>query len=163
MIETTRNAAASIVVPASNAASSAATAAPPANGARKKPSVAISPNASTTARISQIAQDSTESIVSEVLRREQRFGEVVGVERPQVLELLADADQLDRDPELVGDRQRDASLGRPVELREDDPGDVDGLAEELRLTDAVLTGGRVHGHQGLVRRIGHLLGDHTPD
>ena len=51
---------------------------------------------------------------------QQRAGEVVGVERAQVLELLADADQLDRDAELVGDRQRDAALGGAVELGEDD-------------------------------------------
>ena len=31
-------------------------------------------------------------------RAEQRGGEVVGDERPQVVELLADADQLDRQP-----------------------------------------------------------------
>ena len=52
---------------------------------------------------------------------QQRPREVVRVERAQVLELLADADQLDRDPELVGDRERDAALGRAVELGEDDP------------------------------------------
>ena len=62
---------------------------------------------------------------------QQRAREVVGVERAQVLELLADADQLDRDAELVGDRQRDAALGRAVELGQDDAGDADRLAEQL--------------------------------
>src|SRR5205085_2277420 len=46
----------------------------------------------------------------------ERPGELPGLEWPQVLELLTDADQLDRDAELMGDRQRDAALGRPVEL-----------------------------------------------
>ena len=94
---------------------------------------------------------------------QERAREVLRVERPQVLELLADPDQLDRDPELVGDRQRDAALGRAVELGEDDAGDVDGLAEQLGLADAVLARGGVDGHQRLVRRVGHLLGDDAAD
>ena len=40
------------------ALTTAATAAPPANGARKKPSVAISPTPKTTANISQSSQSS---------------------------------------------------------------------------------------------------------
>src|SRR4051794_15516854 len=42
--------------------------------------------------------------------------EVVGVERPQVLERLAGADQLDRHPQLLRDGERDAALRRAVEL-----------------------------------------------
>src|SRR3954468_2877341 len=125
MIETTRNAAHSIVAPAPAAARTAAIAAPPANGARKKPEVAISPMARPTAAISQSTQGSTDPIVLQALRGEQRFREVVGVERPQVLELLADADQLHRDVELVRDGQRDPALGRAVKLGEDDPGHAD--------------------------------------
>src|SRR3954465_14061209 len=87
------------------------------------------------------------------LRAEQRAGEVVGVERPQILELLADADQLDGDAQLIGDGQRDAALGGAVELGEDDAGDPDSLAEQLRLPDAVLTRRGVDGHQRLVRRV----------
>src|SRR3954447_15680560 len=94
---------------------------------------------------------------------QQRLGEVVGVERPQVLERLADPDQLDRDAELVGDRQRDPALGGPVELGQDDAGDVDRLPEQLRLAQAVLPRGGVHGHQRLVRRLGQLLGDDAAD
>src|SRR2546429_5388238 len=50
---------------------------------------------------------------------EQRASEVVGVERPQVLEALADADQLDRHAELLRDGERDAPLRGSVELGED--------------------------------------------
>ena len=65
--------------------------------------------------------------------------------------------------ELVGDRERDPALGRAVELGQHDPRDVDGLAEQLGLAHAVLAGRGVDGHQRLVRRVGHLLGDHAPD
>ena len=76
------------------------------------------------------------------------------IERTQILQRLADPDQLDRDAELVGDRERDAALVGAVELGEDDARDVDGLAEQLRLTKAVLARGGVDGHERLVRRVG---------
>ena len=47
---------------------------------------------------------------------------------------------------------RDAALRRPVELRQHDPGHVDGVAEQPRLLQAVLAGGRVDDEQRLVRR-----------
>src|SRR5213079_743445 len=72
------------------------------------------------------------------LTRDEGPGEVLRVERPQILELLAHADQLDRQPELVRDRDRDAALRTAVELRECDARDADGLAEEARLLEAVL-------------------------
>src|SRR4051812_34553796 len=56
---------------------------------------------------------------------EQRAREVVRVERPQVLERLADPDQLHRNPELLSYRKSDAALRRAVELREHDPVHVD--------------------------------------
>src|SRR5689334_14033216 len=70
----------------------------------------------------------------------QRPRELVRIERPQVVQALADADQLDRQPELVRDRDRDAALGRAVELRQRDPAHLDGLAEQARLLQAVLAG-----------------------
>src|SRR5687768_18534434 len=51
-------------------------------------------------------------------RREEGTGEVIRVERPQVVEALADPDQLDGDPELGGDRQRDAALRGAVRSEE---------------------------------------------
>src|SRR5262249_30064914 len=136
--DTTRKAAHSMVAPAPVAERSAATKAPTAKGARNRPIEAISPIARITAAISQSTQGSMslDPMLSEGLRGQQRSGKVVRVERPQILELLADSDQLDGNAELVGDGQRDAALGRAVELGEDDSGDPDGLAEELRLADA---------------------------
>ena len=54
-------------------------------------------------------------------------------------------------PELLGDRERDAALGRAVELGEHDAVDLDGLAEQQRLAQAVLAGGGVDREQRLVR------------
>ena len=54
-------------------------------------------------------------------------------------------------------------LAVPSSLVRTMPGDVDRLAEQLGLADAVLAGRGVDGHQRLVRRVGHLLGDHAAD
>ena len=50
------------------------------------------------------------------------------------------------------DRDRDAPLRRPVELRECDPGHADGIVEQLRLPEPVLARGRVEDEERLVRR-----------
>jgi len=44
---------------------------------------------------------------------QKRPGEVVGIEGPQVLQRLPDADELHRDAQLAGDRKRDAALAVP--------------------------------------------------
>src|SRR5206468_4406828 len=85
------------------------------------------------------------------LARDERAREVLCVERAQILERLADADQLHWQAELVRDRDRDAALGAPVELREGDARHADGVLEEARLLDGVLTRGRVDHEQRLVR------------
>src|SRR4051794_17715069 len=105
----------------------AANAAPTAKGARKKLVVAISP----AARRHAATVHHTHASIS-VLRTlaQQRAREVIRVEGAQVLERLADPDELDRDLELVGDREGDTALGGPVELGQDDAVDVDGLGEE---------------------------------
>src|SRR5215216_8038431 len=61
--ETTRNTASAATNGAPAALTTAATAAPPANGAKKKPSVTISPTPNTTARISHRSQSSIRPIV----------------------------------------------------------------------------------------------------
>ena len=88
---------------------------------------------------------------------DQRPREVGRVERPQVVELLADPDQLDRDAQLVGDRERDPALGGAVELGQDEAADRDRLGEQAGLAKTVLAGGRVHREQRLVRRLRDLL------
>jgi hypothetical protein len=79
-------------------------------------------------------------------------GEVARIERPEILQLLPDPDELHRQAELVRDRDRDAALRRAVELRQRDARDADRLAEEARLLEAVLAGRRVDDEQRLVRR-----------
>ena len=83
-------------------ATSAATSAPTPNGARKKLVVSSSPTPNAQAAMIQ----RTGALMLRAYRAgartpcsaEQRAREVVGVERPQVLQLLADPDQLDRHP-----------------------------------------------------------------
>src|SRR5919202_1185941 len=150
-------------------------AAPTANGARKNETVAISPTASSTAAMTHRTHASicgngtSHPTVCTVGRSagpssaQQRAREVAGVEGPQVVELLSDADELHRDPELARDRERDAALRGAVELREDDPVHRDDLREELRLAQPVLAGRRVDGEERLVRRAVELLADDTAD
>ena len=92
---------------------------------------------------------------------DERAGEIVRVERAQVVETLADADQLHRQAELVGDRDGDPALRRAVELRQRDAGDAGGLAEEARLLEAVLAGGRVDDEERLVRGAFEAALDHA--
>ncbi len=84
------------------------------------------------------------------------------VERPQVVEPFADADELHRQAELVRDRDGDAALRRAVELRQRDAGHADGVVEEPRLLQPVLAGRRVDDEQHLVRRALAPPGDHAP-
>ena len=85
------------------------------------------------------------------------------VERPEIVEPFADADELDGQPELVGDRDRHASSRGAVELRQRDAGDTGGLTEESRLLQAVLARRRVDDEQGLVRCALDSAGEHPAD
>jgi hypothetical protein len=49
--------------------------------------------------------------------RDQGAREIARVKRPQVVQPLPDADELNGQPELLRDRDRDPALGRAVELR----------------------------------------------
>src|SRR5437773_4150875 len=95
------------------------------------------------------------------LPRDECACEILRIERPEVLELLPHADQLDRQPELVRDRHRDSALRAAVELRERDTGDADRFAEETRLLEAVLPRRRVDDEERLVRRARQLPLDHA--
>ena len=61
----------------------------------------------------------------------------------------------------MGDRDRDPALRGAVELGQRDPRHVDGLAEQARLLQAVLTRRRVDDEQRLVRRALEPLADHA--
>src|SRR5579872_1382144 len=75
--------------------------------------------------------------------REQALDERTGIERLQVLDPLAEPDQLHGQAELLCDRHDDPAPGGPVQLREHDPGDGQRRLELARLCDAVLPGRRV--------------------
>src|SRR5437763_17052291 len=67
----------------------------------------------------------------------ERVDEGLGLEGLQILDALADADQLDRDLELADDPDHDPALRRAVELRQGDPREPDRLVEHARLGEAV--------------------------
>src|SRR3954453_17452522 len=159
--ELARNAANWPIAPTPAASRSAAAIAPTANGARKKLSDATSPAARMTARITQKTHGSM--YLHGRCLREQCAGEVVGVERTQIVELLADADELHRDAQFAGDGEGDPALRGAVELRQHDAVDGHDLGEELGLPQAVLAGRGVDGEQRLVRRAGQLLVDDPAD
>ena len=71
----------------------------------------------------------------------------IGIERLEVIGLLARPHEVDR---LAGDRrhrQRRAAAGVAVELRQDEPGRVDLAHERARLDHGVLAGHGVADHQ----------------
>src|SRR5947209_6872121 len=90
-------------------------------------------------------------------RGEQGLDVLIRIERLEVFELFADADELDRQIELACDAEDGAALGRAVELGEDDAGTLNGLLELLGLDDGVLPAGGVEHEQDLVRGAGYAI------
>src|SRR5690242_16103262 len=80
----------------------------------------------------------------------QCVDERLRVEGFQVLRLLPRADQLNRDAELVLDRDDDTAAGGAVEFGQDQTGDVDGGLELLGLANRILARGGVEDEQRLV-------------
>ena len=76
-------------------------------------------------------------------RLEQRGREGLRLERLEIVDALAEADELDREFEVVLDGQDHAAAGRAVEFRQHDAGDVADRHELLGLRDGVLAGGGV--------------------
>src|SRR3954468_21300161 len=64
---------------------------------------------------------------------EQRLDERVGVEWLEVVDRLADADELDGEVDRLADGDDDAPLGGAVELGQDDAGAADRPGEALGL------------------------------
>src|SRR5206468_12329158 len=80
----------------------------------------------------------------------QRVHESLRIERLEVLDALAEANQLHRDLELADDADDDPALRGPVELGQAHAGKTDRLVEHAGLRKPVLTGRGVEDHQGLV-------------
>src|SRR5688572_12231380 len=93
--------------------------------------------------------------------REQRFHELVGIEDGEIFGLLADADVLDRQAELLADRDHDATLRRAVELGEHDASATGSFGKSLGLADRVLARGGVEHKQYLVRSVRNQLGNYA--
>ena len=83
--------------------------------------------------------------------------EGLGVERGQILDRLADADEVHRQAELAGQSHQNAALGGAVELGDHESGDAGDLAEGLDLRERVLADGGVQHQQRRVRRACVLL------
>ena len=87
-----------------------------------------------------------------VAHAEQPRDEAVGVERLEVLEPFAGADERDRHADDRDHRQRGAAAGVAVDLRQHDAGDADLAVELAGALDGVLPGHRV----GDVEQVGRL-------
>src|SRR5580704_16469175 len=74
---------------------------------------------------------------------DQGAGKFVRRERRQIVDALADADEMYRHFKLLGDGDQNAAAGGAVELGHDEAGDADELAENLDLRQRVLADGGV--------------------
>src|SRR5437016_10719122 len=79
---------------------------------------ALLPRPRTQHRPAQRGQTAQRSFRFELLFRDERMREIASVERAQVVETLAHAEQLHGQAELLRDRDRDAAFRRAVELRQ---------------------------------------------
>src|SRR5581483_632867 len=84
------------------------------------------------------------------LRFEQRLNEIMRVERKQVINLLADTDILDGQPEFARDGDHHPALGGAIKLGENNAGCTGMLNELTGLGKAVLSGCCVKDQQHLV-------------
>ena len=75
----------------------------------------------------------------------ESIDEARGFEGCEVVGPLTQPDELDGHAELLLHLHDDASLGRTVQLGQDDTGDVDDLGEDAGLGEAVLASGGVQG------------------
>ena len=82
-----------------------------------------------------------------------RLGEVARGEGLEIVDALADADEMDGQRELVGDRDENAAARRAVELGHHEAGDAGDAAENLDLAQRVLPDRGVEHEQHRVRRV----------
>src|SRR5580765_6541719 len=72
------------------------------------------------------------------LESRERAAEIPGRERRQIVDALANADEMDRQFEFLGNGNQDAAARGAVELGHDEAGDAGDLAEHLDLRQRVL-------------------------
>ena len=97
----------------------------------------------------------------DVAHAEDAAGDAVGMERLERVELLADADQLDRPAGDRAHRQRRAAARIAVDPGQHDAGDAGALVEGLGDVDRVLAGHGVGDEQRLLR-LGRPRGSPRP-
>ena len=88
---------------------------------------------------------------------EQGVDEPFGIEQLQVVDLLADADVLDRQAHLRRIATTTPPLAVPSSLASTMPVHFHRFVKMLRLADAVLAGRGVEHQQHFVRRVGDLV------
>src|SRR5690625_341776 len=93
---------------------------------------------------------------------EQGLDELLGDEGPQVIDLFADADKANGQPQLLADGKDDAALGGAIELGQGDARYPHRLLEVAGLAESVLACARVEHQQDFVGRFGSQL-LHDPD
>src|SRR3954451_8077524 len=71
---------------------------------------------------------------------EQRVRKLLGAEGLQILDLLAHADEVNRNRPLPRDCRENAALRRAVELGDDEAGEAERVVESLDLCERVLPG-----------------------
>ncbi len=86
----------------------------------------------------------------DVTHPEDAGSNTVRVERFQGIQFLTDPDELDRRLNYCADRKRCAAAAVAVELREDDPVEVQAIMEGLCRVHGILARHRVHDKQNLV-------------
>ena len=82
-----------------------------------------------------------------------------GVKFLQVIDPFSHADVSDRNLQLFRDSDYDPSLGCPIQFGEGDACHPNGLVEEFRLRDCILTGCGVKDEEDLMRRPGAFSPD----
>src|ERR1035437_3516260 len=88
---------------------------------------------------------------------------LVGVERNEIVDRLADADVADRQLQIVGDRHRDAALRPAVRLGQDRPLHAGHGHEFARLHQAVLPDRRIEHEQHFLRRAFYFARGDAPN
>src|SRR6266516_5454133 len=91
----------------------------------------------------------------------QRRRELLRVERLQIIRLFADADEFDRQAELVLNRDDHAAFARAVEFGDDEPRELHRFVKFTRLVQGVHAGGAVEHQQDFMRRAGQFPGHHA--
>ena len=94
-------------------------------------------------------------MLSQVIEPGDGAGEIARRKRRQIVDALADADEVHRNLEFRRQRDQDAAARGAVELGHDEAGDAGDFLENLDLRQRVLPDGGVEHQQHRMRRRRH--------